>query len=231
MGALTIGLDVGQRVDYSAIAVVQWIERRAIVRHLERLELGTPYPIVAARVRQVVESLRLLVRGTTFAAQPHLLIDATGVGRPVLDLLREEIRLPNARITAVTLTSGSEATKEGSEWHVPKQDLVDGLVALLQTGRLELPADLPAARSLAREMETFRLKKVSAQTVQTGAKHGAHDDLVIAAGLAVLPQAAAQPPRSVQARVVSGGYRPPTRQLSDLPSYVRDGHRYTEAPM
>ena len=48
MGHVTIGVDVGQRVDPTAIAVCERKDDRYIVRHLERLPLGTPYPAVNA---------------------------------------------------------------------------------------------------------------------------------------------------------------------------------------
>ena len=58
-----IGLDLGQRRDHSAIVVVEREElMRAFltpkyealhVRHVERVPLGTPYPRVVEKVRQM----------------------------------------------------------------------------------------------------------------------------------------------------------------------------------
>src|SRR5678816_316985 len=48
------------------------------LRHLERLPLGTPYPDVVARVRNMVRSPDMLGRC-------QLMVDATGVGPPVVD--------------------------------------------------------------------------------------------------------------------------------------------------
>jgi hypothetical protein len=91
-----VGVDLGQSRDYTAIAVV---ERRGVggrmeirqlthaedgvlrLRFLERVELGTPYPEVVERVVQVTRSREL-------AGRCHLIVDGTGVGRPVVDLLR-----------------------------------------------------------------------------------------------------------------------------------------------
>jgi hypothetical protein len=53
-----------------------------VVRQLERLTLGTSYPDVARRVREVV--LGVLNRG---ASTVSLFVDTTGVGQPVVDLL------------------------------------------------------------------------------------------------------------------------------------------------
>src|SRR4051812_33604433 len=91
-----VGLDLGQSQDYTAIAVVEraeWAgdfdpvvfadkkEVRLRLRYLEGVPLGTPYPEVGERVGRVV-------RGPELAGQCHLVVDATGVGRPVVDLLR-----------------------------------------------------------------------------------------------------------------------------------------------
>src|ERR1700736_4049590 len=91
-----VGLDLGQSRDHSALAVVERAdlvldeidhvtyarlkERRYRVRFLERVALGTPYPNVVERVREVV-------RAKPLVGQCTLVVDATGVGAPVVDLL------------------------------------------------------------------------------------------------------------------------------------------------
>ena len=58
-----IGLDLGQRQDHSAVAIVEkpdarlvWMagQKTLMVRRVERMALGTPYPHVVARVREIV---------------------------------------------------------------------------------------------------------------------------------------------------------------------------------
>ena len=44
-----IGLDLGQKRDFSAVAVVERAGVGLHVRHLERMALGTPYAAVVAR--------------------------------------------------------------------------------------------------------------------------------------------------------------------------------------
>ena len=86
-----VGLDLGQSRNHSALAVVEraelllddmdWVtyerrrECRYRMRFLERVPLGTPYPDVATRVREVV-------RNGAVAGRCTLAIDATGVGAP-----------------------------------------------------------------------------------------------------------------------------------------------------
>jgi hypothetical protein len=55
---LYIGLDLGQCHDNTAIAIVQRTDPHLCVRFLERLPLGTPYPLVIERIAQIVRSFR-----------------------------------------------------------------------------------------------------------------------------------------------------------------------------
>ena len=54
MGMFFVGLDLGQRHDPAAIAVAEKTTNHIRVRHLERIALGTPYPGVVERVREIV---------------------------------------------------------------------------------------------------------------------------------------------------------------------------------
>jgi hypothetical protein len=87
-----VGLDLGQATDYTALAVLEKTEalvtqqprtvvRTYAVRHLERLPLGTAYPAVVARTVALVAQPPLA--GCTLG------VDMTGVGRPVVDMLRQ----------------------------------------------------------------------------------------------------------------------------------------------
>src|ERR671915_345231 len=107
MGVVTVGVDVGQRRDPTAIAVVEQEERRGsethhIARHLERLSLGTPYPAVAKRVAAVVRG----VHAATSGEAPTLYVDATGVGTPIVDILRAAGVGDVAQLEAVYFTYG-----------------------------------------------------------------------------------------------------------------------------
>lgn len=52
------------------------------MRYLERLPPGTPYPAVAARLRELLDRHRARTEEA-----PHLYVDATGHGEPAIDLL------------------------------------------------------------------------------------------------------------------------------------------------
>jgi hypothetical protein len=181
---VTVGVDVGQRVDPTAIAVAD-AECRAggvvhhVARHLERLPLGTPYPEVGARVARVVAGV---ARQT--GAYPRLYVDATGVGTPVCDeLKRAGVR---GHLTPVYFTYGDRriVDTERGQISLGKAYLVSRLQALLQGGRLHLPKT-PEAEALGRELLDYEIKVGEDANDRYGAfRVGTHDDLVTALGLA-----------------------------------------------
>jgi hypothetical protein len=182
-----IGLDIGQRRDPTAICVAE-TERRPfgtrqvyhfLVRHLERLALGTSYPAITQRLVQIEG--QILQRT---AEPPTLYVDATGVGRPVVDLLQDD--LSRSRVIAVYFTYGDRRTEE--ENHsvtLGKAYLVSRLQTLLQTGRLHLPRT-PESEILAQELLDYQIRVDEKANERYGDfKVGSHDDLVTAMGLAV----------------------------------------------
>ena len=178
-----LGLDLGQRVDHTAMALVtpvmennggvdyvRWVQpkvERLRVVYLDRLPLGTRYFDVARRVRELMGR----VQGPR---RCEVVADATGAGLPVVEILRTASIA--ATIVPVTITSGGEARRGTSAWHVPRRDLLSKLVLELEQDRLRLPAHSPLAGRLREEIAG----------VQAGAgRGGAHDDLVFALALAV----------------------------------------------
>jgi hypothetical protein len=174
-----IGLDLGQAQDYSALTVLECIAAERVVyhlRYLERPRLGTPYPAIVARVKQLAETEPL-------TGDCIVVADATGVGAAVIDLLRAA-GLP---LVAVTITGGDVATCEHGNWRVPKRDLVFALLTALQTGRLLIADGLSLAPVLIRELLAFKVKIDTATAHDSYAswREGDHDDLVLSAALAV----------------------------------------------
>ena len=174
------GLDLGQQQDYSALVVVErtsdgsrWSHS---VRHIARWR-GKPYPVVVAEVG------RLLSR-RPLGPETSLHVDATGVGRAVLDLLRQahaEGHLP-CYPREITITGADEAGPGGRT--IPKRDLIAHLEVLLATNRLQVAAGLALARALREELASFRAKVTAMGHATYEAGGSAHDDLVIAVALA-----------------------------------------------
>ena len=99
-----VGLDLGQSADYTPLAVVQdgsrqipggGTERFLHLRHLERYPLRTLYPDIAEGVTALMRDERLSPqeydpsRLRYFSQAPELVVDNTGVGPAVTDLLKK----------------------------------------------------------------------------------------------------------------------------------------------
>ena len=186
-----VGVDFGQSRDFTAIAVLERAEttgawdaakfawRKVVslqLRYLERIALGTPYPEVVERVVQVT-------RWPGLAGQCRLAVDGTGVGRPVVDLLRRA--RPGCVLMPVNITNGLKQTEEGGYYGVPKRDLILGLQVLLQRGVLRIAAGLEHGPDLVKEMAAMQVKiTLSGQEQYAAWREGTHDDLVFAVALA-----------------------------------------------
>jgi hypothetical protein len=150
-----------------------------LIRHLERLPLGTSYPAIGARVAAVVAGV---AERTGFV--PTLYLDATGVGTPVVDTLRSHgVR---GTLVPVYFTYGDRrSTRDDGSVSLGKAWLVSRLQALLQSGLLHLP-QTPEAQTLAHELLDYEIKVDEDANERYGAfRVGSHDDLVTALGLAI----------------------------------------------
>jgi hypothetical protein len=190
-GACFVGVDLGQASDPTALTVVERVEtagawdpvmvaRRKVVRlqvrYLERVPLGTAYPDIVERVREMTQSVGL-------AGRCRVVADATGVGRPVMDLLRRADL--GCVLMPVVVTSGDMETQDGGYYRVPKRDLIVGLQVLLQQEKLKIAAGLRYSEALAEEMAGMRVRTTQTGHEQFGAwREGQHDDLVFAVALA-----------------------------------------------
>jgi hypothetical protein len=167
------GVDLGQVTDPSAICILDQVEQRYHVRRLERPKLGTSYPDVVKRVAQIM--------GHSEMADSELVVDATGVGRPVVDAMVVAGLSP----IPVLITGGNAVTVTDGWWHVPKRELVSCAQMVLQQGRLRLPESSPLTQPLVTELRAFRVKLSAAGHDSYNAREGEHDDLVLALCLAL----------------------------------------------
>lgn len=187
-----LGLDVGQAQDFTALSVLErearpsgrkdaelgedWEDHYTVV-HLERPPLKTAYPDIVRSTAKTMAHPKLAEAGR------ELVVDATGVGRPVVDMLREAGLEPRP----VTITAGQQQTTTADGFfHVPKRILVSSLAIVLQTGRLHVVRKLGLAETLTREMLQFKVKITThAHETYEAWRDGEHDDLVLSVALAI----------------------------------------------
>ena len=204
-----IGLDIGQKRDHTAMAIVERaqvifagrdpatyaplerVEHR--LRYLKRLPLGLPYsaedgePSVVQFVATMMGRLRSRyggAHGTAAGDRFTLVADATGVGTPVVELLRQA-RL-GCELVAVTITGGAKEAQTRDGWNVPKRDLVTGLQVMYERDELRMADRMKLAGTLQEELANMgsRLTETGKETYSAW-REGVHDDLVLAVALAV----------------------------------------------
>lgn len=198
-----IGLDLGQANDFTGLVILErmldwqralvpinrdraiiegseWIEKESTnepvyhARHVERLKLGTPYP-------EVIEYVASLINRKEINGNYGLVIDQTGVGRPVFELALKA----GLEAIGVTITGGDSVTWQGKTARVAKRILVSTVSAVMQTGRLSLAEDMEGLDALQKELSDFRVKVTDSANDIYSAREGTHDDLVLSLALAL----------------------------------------------
>jgi hypothetical protein len=177
MSNYIVGLDLGQANDYTALCIIEKLQREdGAVYHIRKLERtrGTPYPEIISKVTRVMQSPELV--GST------LIVDQTGVGAPVVDSFRQSGLKP----IGIMIHGGDGVTHDGNTWRVPKRDLVSCLQVLNQNHRLKTPLKLVLSRILTGELLNFRVKidPATAHDSYSAWRDQDHDDLVLAVALA-----------------------------------------------
>ena len=187
-----MGVDLGQVQDHSAIVTLEHVEIE-IERsdktnehkhewHLldaTRLPLRTSYQDVTKYIKNLIR----LLEGD--GGRVILVVDATGVGRPVIDLLREM----GLQLVPVTITSGLSETYDDiiAGWRVPKIELVSAANIMLGKTELKIARGIPLLDTLLSEFQNFDVKVNSATghaSYEASWREGAHDDLILALSLA-----------------------------------------------
>jgi hypothetical protein len=155
------------------------------IRALERM-LGKPYPEC---VQRVMDILMQLWPGKEDPEKMHLVADITGVGRPIKDYLREEIKARAAGLPLQALSNawlqihGGESVETGGGIiRVPKRELVTASVVAMESDRVKLPRGLPLRKEFLEEMRNFRAK-ININSGHDSYEHWRetdHDDMVLA---------------------------------------------------
>lgn len=214
---ISIGLDLGQRVDPTAVAAARVIERPTggslgsgayaqaetlafyDVRVLERLPLDTPYAKVAEVIAQLVRDLQQLpplmddnVPMVRIPRELVLTVDQTGGGIPAYEMIERAVEGLRVRLVPVTFVHGEGKPRwRGSAYAVGKGYMVSRLSALFEQGRIGLLKHHPDEAAIRREIKDFE-RRVSQDGVDKyEGQRGTHDDLVSALGLCCLDEPSA----------------------------------------
>lgn len=181
-----IGLDLALVNDFSAIAI---IERRYEeeedyfekfkkpffnLTYLERFQI--PYPEVVRKIKVLFQDRRLQEGGS-------LIVDSTGLGAPVISMLKEDGLKP----VSVVITAGDVSSQTKDGFHVPRTHIIGTLAAAFGSSRLKIAADLKLAGVFTEELENLAYKirrEDGAMTYETMSEK-IHDDLCMSSAIAL----------------------------------------------
>jgi hypothetical protein len=187
-----VAVDLGKIKDYATINILEdrLIQRPTtrqpmartipvfdvpsmLTRVYDLIELGemrgVSYPDVASRISRVCTHPKI--------SQPYILVvDATGVGIAVCDLLRG----PPYYLSPVGITISGGHTVTESEWgyNVPKPFIVETMEVLMETERFKIAEDLEHLQDFKDQILDFT--KLPQKGQSFGAEHDEiHDDFVM----------------------------------------------------
>lgn len=144
---------------------------------LHRYPRGTSYT-------EIVESIRQRLRRPEFFGKTRLILDRTGVGRPVFDLFQDV----GADPIGITFSGGNEPTRQDGGWVVPKADLVGALQATMGTERTKVAGLIPEWHILREEMQNLEVRMTPgghAQFASDWRRKDSHDDLLFSLAIAL----------------------------------------------
>ena len=178
-----LGLDLGQQNDYTVLTAREVVHSNARgigmlykLVFLKKFRLKESYPSVINTIIYLIDKL--------FDNRNYILIvDYTGVGRIVVDLLRES----DVKLIALSITGGHFVSwKSGSEVSVPKKDLVSAMQVIFSNYRIKISENLDHLEDLKKELVNFRPKKpTSTGHTKFEGLSGHHDDIVMSLGIAL----------------------------------------------
>jgi hypothetical protein len=178
------GLDLGQRQDFSALAICEIRENKHFekffyVRGLKRFPLHHTYTKLAERVAKVDRQLTGTNTNVTWAA------DLGGPGPGVLEIL--ERKAPRMDLYKVLLTGGTASTWDGHEVRVSKSTLISTLIAAFDADHIFLSSKSRELENIKNELQNFEVHLATNTGTETygGSPSEGHFDLLIALALAV----------------------------------------------
>lgn len=190
------GLDLAESEDFTALALLRIVPRdrpeyQAV--SLERFNARMPGILDKFGTSseeywsRVIGFLAARVGHPTVRLNACLAIDATGIGRRVLDMV---LRSPAVRDSGITVYPFQIRARETKRFQrqdgliqVSRTDLLSGARLLMGQGRLKIAAALPEAATLRQELLLVRPEERRFDS-DGPARTRAHDDCVFAVALA-----------------------------------------------
>lgn len=176
-----LSLDPAQVRDWSALAAIDMhyvVERKRFEYDLVAMgrKQGLPYdhpaePSIASWALATYKKKEFWDK-----QPPHFLLDATGVGVAVRDILASK----GIRLKAITITVGNAYTRKGPLYHVGKPRLIGKFLGAFDAGKVHVNPALPIWPKLEKEMLAFRSELSAQGNAKFEAEQGENDDMLFA---------------------------------------------------
>ena len=140
---------------------------------LRRIPLGTQYLDVVKRLRQTVTRLQSAAGWGAPPVRVHVIVDAAGPGQVAIELIRAQ-QLDINFVPALLTAGGETGYSPSGKLTIPRRELVANLRYLLEVELIRIQPNLTHKAALEAEIAAVRFD----------GRQSAHDDLVIATGLA-----------------------------------------------
>lgn len=182
-----LGVDLGQSNDFTSLVLLEDECLPVIENGQVALGKRTFTVVMADRFRGVSYDavVNFIVRVRNAPEIRHackLSIDATGLGRPVSDMLDAV----NCQHHACTMTAGQDWRREGKYVMVGKTFLVETAAVLFTSGQLKWAPDLEQKEAIEADLATFALHNTAAgnQVIVQERNAAGHGDYGIALAIA-----------------------------------------------
>lgn len=183
MDASFIGLDLGERQDFTAMCLVTMHGFKKQIIGGKRFPINTGYPQI---IEDVVKICNTKLNGEVFLG-----IDATGVGLPVVQMFMKAKMKEGVHIIPVLITSGFEAHIKDGILHVPKKELVYNLQLDFANDYIDIAPIIDKTTGeniseiIKEEASNLRPKVTKTNEMTYTHRDGTHDDLILAVAIAV----------------------------------------------
>lgn len=178
-----IGVDLASQVDFTAIVAL--LDEQLPILQEGKVVLG-PRTLTATYADRfkgvdypsICNHLARLMAAKPFAGKCKLVIDGSGLGAVVSDILVAD----NVPHTAITMTAGQNWSEKGRKVSVGKTLLIETLSVLFASGDLKFATGLKLRQEIEQDLASFSLTETAAgnQIITQSRQSGSHGDLGIA---------------------------------------------------
>lgn len=145
-----LGCDLAKSLDYTSFAVIEMVytpEIKDYMYHLKGLDRikGVDYPVIVDLIKKAADRLELEGQWTTTDG-PILVMDASGLGAPIRDYLKQNHTFNQAarKLYPVVFTGGEAARFDPvtHNYNISKTLIISNFLSLMQHKRFDYAPDL-----------------------------------------------------------------------------------------